>query len=165
MSPPPILLLKDIDLGDLNSLLFRYHLTLIISPLGQEIPGSFWGDEEAGLIQDQVYARLDTPVHSVFHESCHFVCMNQQRRSKLDTNAGGTATEENAVCYLQILLAAESSFICKNRMMQDMDSWGYSFRLGSAEAWFNTDAEETRQWLLKHRIVNETNNPTFNLRN
>ena len=31
--------------------------------------------------------------------------------------------------------------------MRDMDDWGYSFRLGSTEAWFEADAEDARAWL------------------
>jgi len=58
------------------------------------IPGSFWGDEEAGLIGNAIYIRADTPVHSALHEACHFVCMDEQRREALHTNAGGDADEE-----------------------------------------------------------------------
>jgi hypothetical protein len=36
-----------------------------------------------------------------------------------------------------------------------MDTWGYSFRLGSAERWFREDAEDAREWLLTHQIVRE----------
>ena len=38
-------------------------------------------------------------------------------------------------------------------MMQDMDSWGYSFRLGSAQAWFERDAEDARHWLLLRDVI------------
>jgi hypothetical protein len=31
--------------------------------------------------------------------------------------------------------------------MRDMDAWGYSFRLGSTQAWFEQDAENARLWL------------------
>jgi len=158
------LLLNDITQDELLKLLTRYGLTLIIGNIQTDIPGSFWGDEEAGLIANQVFARPDTPIHSVLHESCHYICMNQPRRLQLHTNAGGSANEENAVCYLQILLADELSFIDREKMMHDMNSWGYSFRLGSAQAWFESDAEDTRQWLLNHRLINQNNNVTFNLR-
>jgi len=72
---------------------------------GASIPGSFWGDDEAGLIKNVLYIRPDTPVHSALHEACHFACMDNNRRTTLHTNAGGDADEENAVCYLQILLS------------------------------------------------------------
>lgn len=158
------LLLNDIEQYELLKLLARYHLTLNIIDAHAAITGSFWGDEEAGLIGDQVFARLDTPIHSVMHESCHYICMDQARRVQLHTNAGGTANEENAVCYLQILLSDELNFIDRSKMMHDMDSWGYSFRLGSAQAWFESDAEDTRQWLLNHGLINQNNTTTFHLR-
>ena len=31
--------------------------------------------------------------------------------------------------------------------MADMDAWGYTFRLGSAHAWFEHDAEDAREFL------------------
>ena len=158
------LLLDDINLNELIIFFSKFKLTLTLTDLGQPIPGSFWGDQEAGLITNQIYVRLDTPVHSALHESCHFICMDQQRRLALNTNAGGTTDEENAVCYLQILLSDHLSFIDRQKMMQDMDTWGYSFRLGSTEAWFKSDAEDARLWLLKHKIITEDNQITFNLR-
>ncbi len=63
----------------------------------------------------------------------------------------GTIDEESAVCYLQVLLADELPGVGRARLMDDMDAWGYSFRLGSTRAWFETDAEETRQWLVARR--------------
>jgi hypothetical protein len=45
-----------------------------------------------------------------------------------------------------------------------MDSWGYSFRLGSAHAWFAADAEDARQWLLAHGIIEPTGQLTWRLR-
>ena len=40
-------------------------------------------------------------------------------------------------------------------MCRDMDAWGYTFRLGSAQAWFEQDADDARRWLLAHRIIDE----------
>ncbi len=57
------------------------------------------------MIGAEIFARLDTPVHSVLHESAHFICMTPERRAGLDTDAGGDDAEESAVCYLQIMLA------------------------------------------------------------
>ena len=71
------------------------------------IPGSYWGETEAGLRGDRLYARLDTPVHSVLHETGHYICMTPERRAGLDRDAGGDDLEESAVCYLQVLLAGE----------------------------------------------------------
>jgi hypothetical protein len=36
--------------------------------------------------------------------------------------------------------------------MQDMDAWGYSFRLGSTAAWFEADAEDARDWLRERGL-------------
>ncbi len=118
-----------------------------------DIPGSFWGDEEAGLIGNTLYIRPDTPVHSALHEACHYACMDDERRASLHTNAGGNAAEENAVCYLQILLADALPDMGREKIFSDMDAWGYSFRLGSARAWFEQDAEDARQWLLQRALL------------
>lgn len=120
---------------------------------GAAIPGSFWGDEEAGLIENRLYARGDTPLHSILHEACHWLCMDEDRRLGVHTNAGGDYDEENAVCYLQILLADRIAGFGSQRCMIDMDRWGYSFRLGSASAWFHEDAEDARVWLVKRGIL------------
>ena len=79
--------------------------------------------------------------------------MDDARRTQLERDAGGDYDEENAVCYLQILLAAEVAGMDSQQMCSDMDAWGYTFRLGSASAWFERDAQDARQWLLAHRII------------
>ena len=148
-----MLLVNAIDRLELELLLDRYGLQLTLVAPEEVIPGSFWGEREAGLIGSKIYVRLDTPVHSVLHEAAHFVCMSAERRAGLDTNAGGDDAEENAVCYLQILLAAMLPNVGRERMCRDMDEWGYSFRLGSAATWFAEDAEEARQWLIRYGLV------------
>lgn len=162
MEPQSILRLRDINNDPLALLLARYQLDLeIVSD--KHIPGSFWGDEEAGLIGHTLYVRLDTPIHSILHEASHFICMDGERREKLDTNAEGDYDEENAVCYLQILLADEIPEMGRERMFQDMDAWGYSFRLGSAQNWFEQDAEDARDWLIRFRLY-DGQTPSFHLR-
>ena len=133
--------------GSLEALLASWGLELRWVEEGESIPGSFWGEPEAGLVSSAVYVRPDTPVHSALHEACHSICMGSERRARLDTDAGGDDLEENAVCYLQILLADRLSEVTSARLMRDMDAWGYSFRLGSAAAWFREDAEDARAWL------------------
>ncbi len=161
----PVLLCHQINLPCLQNLLSHYGLTIKIIPDNHEIPGSFWQPPEAGLIGDTLYIRNDTPVHSALHESCHYVCMDQQRRRNLHTDAGGrTAIEEDSVCYLQILLADLIPEMGQTRMFNDMDAWGYSFRSGSARAWFENDAEDAAQWLLQHNIITANNQPTWQLR-
>jgi len=159
-----VIRLRDVDFNEVAKLLSQYGLTLNLSKDNTDIPGSFWGDDEAGLIADQVYARNDTPLHSILHESCHYICMDQSRRRALHTNAGGTADEENAVCYLQIILSNELTCMGAKMMMKDMDSWGYSFRLGSCAAWYQDDTVDEVEWLLSHGIITESNKPTFLLR-
>ncbi len=161
---PNFLQCGDLEQGSLKALLDRYHLGLHWVLAGERIEGSYWGDSEAGLVGDCLYARCDTPVHSALHEACHYVCMNQQWRSTLHTNAGGGYQEENAACYLQILLADALSGVGSARIMADMDAWGYSFRLGSTRAWFERDAHDTREWLLAFSLITEWNAPSWRLR-
>jgi len=73
--------------------------------------------------------------------------MPEERRSQLHTNAGGTLAEENAVCYLQVLMADHIPGFTRQQLFLDMDAWGYSFRLGSSERWFLEDAEDALAWL------------------
>ncbi|MGY6588763.1 MAG: hypothetical protein ACXIUB_10825 [Wenzhouxiangella sp.] len=147
---------RDINQTALKELLAKYDLAIVEVAIEQNIPGSFWGDEEAGLVGNRVYVRSDTPLHSVLHEACHYVCMDTGRRAGLDTNAGGDYEEENAVCYLQILLADQLPDSGAQRAQQDMDRWGYSFRLGSARAWFENDAQDAKDWLLSRALVTES---------
>lgn len=159
-----VLTVGELPAGALGELVARFGLELTETPLGETIPGSFWGDREAGLIGRCLYVRPDTPVHSALHEFCHLVCMDDTRRAVLDTDAGGDTDEEDAVCYLQVLLAGLLPGMGRERMFQDMDDWGYSFRLGSAERWFAEDAAEAHDWLLEHDLIAETAEPTWRLR-
>ncbi|MFT4608856.1 MAG: hypothetical protein ACI9V8_000110 [Urechidicola sp.] len=159
-----VLRFSDINHTELINLLARYQLKVQITPSGNAIPGSFWGDEEAGLIDHHIFLRQDTPIHSVLHEACHFICMDDVRRKQLNTNAGNFQLEENAVCYLQILLADDLPSLGRQRMLFDMDAWGYSFRLGSTRSWFEQDAQESRDWLLAHDLIDKSNRSTYQLR-
>ena len=123
-------------------------LKLVEVPLSQPIPHSYWGAPEAGLLRDTVHARADTPVHSLLHEASHALCIGSERRAVLDTDAGGDFAEEDAVLYLQVLLASAVPGCGAERMCADMDAWGYTFRLGSAARWIQEDAAEAREWLL-----------------
>ncbi len=153
-----------IDRLELGVLLDRYGLRLTLVAPSEVIPGSFWGEREAGLIGSRLYSRLDTPVHSVLHEGAHFICMTPERRAGLDTDAGGDDAEESAVCYLQILLAAALPDVGAARMCRDMDEWGYTFRLGSAAAWFAADAADARAWLVRHALIDGADRVTYALR-
>jgi len=159
-----VLLCNEIDLNNLQVLLARYEMEIQNVSDKQNIPGSFWQPPEAGLIGSKLYIRNDTPVHSALHETCHYICMDEKRRKNLDTNAGGDYEEEDAVCYLQILLSDFIPEMKRNRMFSDMDEWGYSFRLGFAQAWFEKDAEDALQWLQKYGIMTSENITTFSKR-
>jgi hypothetical protein len=158
-----VLLLSAIDGRALSLLLDKFALELVPAAPETVIPGSYWGEREAGLIGSKVYARPDTPLHSVLHESAHFVCMPPERRAGLHTDAGGDDAEECAVCYLQILLAQSLGFSL-DRICADMDAWGYSFRLGSAARWFAEDAEDARAWLLERGLIDTAGAITYRVR-
>ena len=158
----PLLLCDDIP--DLLPLLRRFGLACRRVPPDSTIPGSYWGAPEAGLVGDILHISAETPLHSALHESCHFVCMDQARRARLHTDAGGDYAEEDAVCYLQIRLADLLPGVGWLRMCADMDAWGYSFRLGSAQAWYQEDAEDARAWLIKHGVLRSDGTPTWTLR-
>jgi hypothetical protein len=147
----------------LVALLARYGLELRQVGEGAAIPGCYWGESEAGLIGHAVHARVDTPLHSVLHEACHAICMDPARRAQLHTDAGGDYAEEDAVCYLQIVLAGELGVAVAD-ICVDMDAWGYTFRLGSAQAWFERDADDARAWLIQHGLLNPDGTVTYRLR-
>jgi hypothetical protein len=159
-----LLLLNSVDRVAVALLLGRYDLKLTLMLPEELIPGSYWGDREAGLREDQLYARLDTPVHSVLHETSHYICMTPERRSGLDRDAGGDDAEESAVCYLQVVLADDLPGVGRERLFADMDAWGYSFRLGSTRAWFDADALDAQAWLREHGIIDEHDRVTGQLR-
>ncbi|HKT74991.1 MAG TPA: hypothetical protein VJQ47_19035 [Steroidobacteraceae bacterium] len=156
--------LNAVDRIALAQLLMHYGLELTLVAPQEVIPGSYWGESEAGLIHGRLYARLDTPVHSVLHEASHYICMTPERRAGLDRDAGGDDPEESAVCYLQILLADAIAGMGRDRAFADMDAWGYSFRLGNTRSWFETDARDARTWLTLHGVIDGAGRPTGKLR-
>jgi hypothetical protein len=164
LSEAEVAVLGDGFESSVEKILARYGMTLARVPAGAGIPGSWWGEREAGLRGATLYARGDTPVHSVLHEACHYVCMSPGRRAALDTDAGGGYDEESGVCYLQVLLADELPGFGRARMFADMDAWGYSFRLGSARAWFEQDAGDALQWLQCYGLADAGGQPTWRLR-
>lgn len=146
-SPVTVLRLADTGFAAPAALLARHDLALQRVEAGTPIPGSYWGEEEAGIIGTTVYARDDTPVHSLLHEACHLLVLPRERRPDVHTDATDSVEEEDATCYLQILLADQLTGVGRERLMADMDAWGYSFRLGSTRAWFEHDAAEARAFL------------------
>ena len=148
----------------LHALAQRYGLTLRHLAATETLPGSYWGESEAGLCGNVLFVRADTPLHSLLHELSHYVCMSSPRRAALDRDAGGDDAEECAVCYLQIVLADQLPMLGRERMLKDMDAWGYTFRLGSARAWFEQDAADACIWLCRNGVLDEHLKPTFALK-
>lgn len=155
-----VLLLSELPAGALEGQLEPWGLTVEWVAPDSAIPGSFWGEPEAGIRGSTLFVRPDTPVQSALHEGCHLLCADAARRAGIDTDSGGTDLEEDAVCYLQIVLAGELPGLGRERMFSDMDEWGYSFRLGSARAWFEADAEDARAWLVAEGLLDAAGRPT-----
>ena len=143
----------DIAFADAQRLLAAHGLELHHVAAGEPIPGSYWGEPEAGIIASNVYVRDDTPVHSMLHEACHLIVLPPERRAAVHTDATDSIEEEDAVCVLQILLAGELPGVGRDRALADMDAWGYSFRLGSARAYFEQDADTSWAWLERHGLA------------
>jgi hypothetical protein len=148
-----MLTLADIDTDAVAELLARYGLALARVPDGEPIPGSYWGGCEAGIIGTTVYARGDTPVHSLLHEAGHLIVLPPERRAGVHTDATDSIDEENAVCVLQALLGDALPGVGSDRVLADMDAWGYTFRLGSARAYVEQDADDAWAWLGRAGLV------------
>ncbi|MBA8681754.1 hypothetical protein H4O11_07990 [Stenotrophomonas tumulicola] len=142
----------DIAFADAACLLSAHGLQLHHVAAGESIPGSYWGEPEAGIIASNVYVRDDTPVHSMLHEACHLIVLPPERRAQVHTDATDSVPEEDATCYLQIVLAGQLPGVGSDRLMADMDAWGYTYRLGSTRAWFEQDAEDAKAWLIERGL-------------
>lgn len=147
-----VLRVRDVAFGELASLLAGFDLRLHRVEDGAKIPGSFWGEPEAGIIASDVYVRGDTPVHSLLHEACHLIVLPPERRALVHTDASDSDIEEDATCCLQVVLAERLPGVGRARLMDDMDTWGYSFRLGSTREWFEHDAGDAKAWLRQHGL-------------
>lgn len=153
MATHSILTLAEIHFDDVAALLARFGLTLVLGTDGEPIPGSYWGECEAGIIGSTVHARGDTPVHSLLHEACHLIVLPPARRAAVHTDATDSIAEEDAACVLQVLLGDALRGVGYERVLADMDAWGYTFRLGSARAYIERDAESAWAWLQARALV------------
>ncbi len=155
VSEPDVLCVGGLPFDAAATLLAGYGLRLHRVEDGAAIPGSFWGEPEAGVIAHNVHVRGDTPVHSMLHEACHLIVLPPERRAQVHTDATDSVIEEDATCCLQIILADALPGVGRDRLMADMDAWGYTYRLGSTRAWFEHDADDARAFLrergLPHR--------------
>ncbi len=150
---PCVTRVGDIRFDDAAQLLAAHALRLHRVDDGAAIPGSYWGEPEAGIIGSDVYVRGDTPVHSMLHEACHLIVLPPERRALVHTDATDSVPEEDATCYLQIVLAGQLPGVGSDRLMADMDAWGYTYRLGSTRAWFEEDAEDAKAWLIERGLL------------
>ena len=148
-----VLTLADIDRSHVAALLGSYGLQLVHVDDGAPIPGSYWGEPEAGLVGATVYARADTPVHSLLHEAAHLIVLPPEKRAHVHTDATDSIAEEDAVCVLQSLLGDAIPGVGAARVFADMDAWGYTFRLGSARAYVEQDASDAWEWLHERGLV------------
>ena len=164
MTDSTVMVAADLPAGEMETLLDRYRIDVCWLPPDAEIVGSFWGAPEAGIVGSTVYARPDTPIHSLLHEACHIVCMPTALRKVHRGDAASDDIEEAAVCFLQITLAAALPSVGGNQLMADMDAWGYSFRLGSTARWYAEDATDASDWLIQKGLLDNTLAPTFQLR-
>ena len=153
MAADDVLRMRQIDFAAMSALLGKYGLQLRLIEDGAAIPGSYWGEDEAGIIGHEVFVRQDTPVHSVLHEAGHLIVLPPERRAEVHTDATDSIEEEDAVCVLQALLADALPGVGRNQVLADMDRWGYTFRLGSARAYVENDAESAWQWLQTRGLI------------
>ncbi|WP_282298126.1 hypothetical protein [Stenotrophomonas sp. PS02289] len=150
---PCVTRVGEIRFEDAVRLLAAHDLRLHRVDDGEAIPGSYWGEPEAGIIGSDVYVRDDTPVHSMLHEACHLIVLPPERRALVHTDATDSVPEEDATCYLQIVLAGQLPGVGSDQLMTDMDAWGYTYRLGSTRAWFEQDAEDAKAWLIERGLL------------
>jgi len=80
LQTPDVMSVRGLGMEALQVLLGDYGLRCEKVADHCDIPGSFWGDSEAGLVGERLLLRDDTPVHSALHEACHFICMTPDRR-------------------------------------------------------------------------------------
>ena len=79
-TPADVLRVGTVAHASLSGLARRYGAELRQLAPGETVPGSYWGESEAGLQASVVYVRADTPLHSLLHELSHYVCMAPGRR-------------------------------------------------------------------------------------
>jgi hypothetical protein len=163
-SGPQVVTCAELPGQAVESLLDRLGLELVRIGDGKVIPFSYWGDPEAGIAGRRVYARADTPAHSLLHESAHIVCMSAARRAAFTRDARADDDEESAACYLQVVLSDHLPGFGHARCLDDMDAWGYSFREGGARDWFEGDGLASRRWLEGRGLLDAAGAPTWRLR-
>ena len=135
----------------LQALFSAAQLQLCVHPTDVPLPGSYWGESEAGITDRCIHVSPDTPLHSLLHEACHVLCAGGESRAGFVGDADGDDDEESAVCLMQIQLAEAVPGVGASRLCEDMDAWGYSFREGSAKAFLHGDGAGAAAWLCQSR--------------
>jgi hypothetical protein len=141
-----VLTLADIHFDDAAALLHRFGLRCSASPTAHRFPAATGANRGRDHRQRTVYARSDTPVHSLLHEACHLIVLPPERRAPC-TPTPPIRSRGRRGLLLQGLLADALPGVGSDRVLADMDAWGYTFRLGSARAWFEHDADDAWAWL------------------
>lgn len=141
-----VLRVADIGLDAPAALLARYGLRLHRVESDAAIPGSFWGEPEAGIIGCDVYVRDDTPVHSLLHEAGHLIVLPAENALRCIPTRPIRWKKKTPPVTCRSCWPS-NCLVWAARLMADMDSWGYTYRLGSTRAWFEQDAENARSWL------------------
>ena len=68
------------------------------------------------------------------------------------------------IWFVQLVHYPLMDGVGRERLMRDMDAWGYSFRLGSTRCWFERDADDARSWLIDEGLLTADGEATFRLR-
>ena len=159
-----MLLLSTTDRRAVTRLLAGYGLDLRLVAAAEPIPGSYWGESEAGLHGSMLFARLDTPLHSILHEAAHYICMTPERRAGLYRDAGGDDAEESAVCYLQILLADGWPSRARADLSRIWIGGATVFVWGPPGPGSSRMPRDARSWLIERGLIDEGSRPTGVLR-
>ena len=133
--------LRDIGFDDVAALLARYGLAARARRRRRADPRQLLGRTRSRPDRPRVHARDDTPVHSLLHEAAHLIVLPPERaRRAYRRHRFGRGRRRR----LRAAVAARRRPARRRprALMADMDAWGYTFRLGSARAYFERDAED-----------------------
>ena len=106
------------------------------------------------MIGATVYARADTPVHSLLHEAGHLIVLPPERRAaRAYRRHRFGRRRRRGLRAAGRCSATRCRASAATRVLADMDAWGYTFRLGSARAYVEHDAADAWRWLREHGLV------------
>lgn len=122
---------------------------------GELIFGSFWGDEEVGIIGIIVYVCGDMLVYLLLYEVCYLIVLLLECCVVVYIDVIDLIEEEDVICYLQIVLVDVFLGVGCDWLMVDMDVWGYLFWFGLICVWFEQDVENVCQFLFDWQFLVE----------